>query len=375
VVTSLPGRKRVIDETRVRPGWARGVLVVLFLLAAAACAPPVTPSQVWLAPNLGSPDLIEMFTEPQAWRAARRSTDVFKFYAQQVLADRPRDCPECGRNVYPELARVDAFTRLNAWGLGIAIEAGAIKPWGCVASATLPLAVEAMRRVEARRAVVSDLALDEPLLGAQSCQFTVEEAAIHTAAFARAARGSRPYLRVGIIEPYPAFSAATLIAWVAALRQNGFTPAFFHLDVDRRHVGQIGADVGGDLLTLRTEMEAQGIRFGVIFWSDVGTSDDAYYGDAMAWLDLVRGAIGEPPHSVFQSWVVSPDGRLAVPANLPEDETGAFTHTRLLNDGLADLRGRPRPGLRASTATRRRYGSGRLEFFSATASQPVAISE
>ncbi|HUG54904.1 MAG TPA: hypothetical protein VMR21_14940, partial [Vicinamibacteria bacterium] len=301
---------------------------------------------VWFAPNVGSPDLLELFTDPEAWRVARRSTDVFKFYAQQLLADRPRDCPECGENLFPELARVEAFTRLNAWGLGIGIEVGAIKPWGCVASATVPQARRAMRRVEDRRAVVTDLALDEPLLGAQGCQLTLEEAAIHTAAFARESRAARPYLRVGIIEPYPVFSADTLLAWVEALRGHGFTPSFLHLDVDRRHAGQLGADVGGDLLKLRTAMEAQGIPFGVIFWSDVGTSDEAYYGDAMGWLTAVGAAIGEPTHSIFQSWVESADGRRAVPSNVPEADATAFTHTRLLNEGLADLRGRSRPRTR-----------------------------
>lgn len=313
--------------------------VVAAALAMAACGAPPTRRQVWFTPNMGSPDMLALFTQPQLWRSARRSIDVFKFYAQQVLADRPADCPECGPNIYPQLGRVEAFTRLNAWGIGIGIEVGVVKSWGCAASATLPLAMEAVRRVEARNAVVTDLAMDEPLLGAESCQLTTDEAARHAAAFAREARASRPYLRIGVIEPYPLFSASTLLAWVAALRENGFTPSFFHLDVDRTYAGQLAADVPADLATLRAALEGQGIPFGVIFWSDVGTSDEAYSADVLAWLETVRISIGEPSHSIFQSWVVSPDGSLTVPANLPEGDPRAHTHTRIVNEGLAGLRG------------------------------------
>ena len=102
------------------------VLVLAVLALTGPACGRVRPSgfEVWLAPNMGSPDLIEMFGQPRLWTAARRSTDVFKFYERQILADSSRDCPECGRNIYPELSRAEAFTRLNAWGLAIGIEAG-----------------------------------------------------------------------------------------------------------------------------------------------------------------------------------------------------------------------------------------------------------
>jgi len=295
-------------------------------------------TEVWLAPNLGSPDTIDMFGQPKLWTAARRSTDVFKFYEQQILADRAADCPECGRNIYPELSRTAAFTRLNSWGLAIGIEAGVLKSWGCAASATLPPALEAVRRVEARDAVVTALAMDEPLLGARDCQLTLEEAARHVATFAQGARDGHPFLLVGDIEPYPVLPASTLLDWLAALRREGYVPAFFHLDVDRAHAARIGADVAGDLARLRAAIEEQGIPFGVIFWSDQGTSDEAYAADVMAWVQTVRAAIGPPRQAIFQSWAVSPDGSRTVPRNLPEADPALHTHTRLLNEGLATLR-------------------------------------
>ena len=328
----------------MRPTWrrSRAVLLLGLSLALATCGGRGRAPEVWLAPNLGSPDLLAMFTQPGDWRAVRLSTDVFKFYEQQLLADTAAQCPECGRNLYPQLARADAFTRLGSWGLRIAIEVGAIKPWGCTSSSTAPLALEAVRRVESRGAVVTELALDEPLLGAESCQLSLDEAAVHTAAFAREARRGRPHLRVGDIEPYPYFSAPLLLSWVSALRRNGYTPAFFHLDVDRAHAARIGADVASDLALLRSSLEGQGIPFGVIFWSENGESDEAYFVDVMGWVETVRIAIGEPAHSVFQSWAVSPEGRLDIPANLPS--TSGYSHVRLLGEGLTALRGgTPRP--------------------------------
>jgi hypothetical protein len=311
-------------------------------LVLAACQASSPPRRVWFAPNMASRDLLQLFTRPEAWPAARRSTDVFKLYARQILADTPAECPECGRNILPELDRVDAFERLDTWGIGVGIEVGAVKPWGCHAGATLPPALEAMRRVEARGAVVTDLAMDEPLLGAESCQLTLGEAARHAASFALAAREGRPDLRVGDIEPYPRYPVSTLLDWVRALRENGFTPAFVHLDVDRAHAARIGADVAGDLAALHTALAVQEIPLGVIFWSEEGSSDEAYFADVLAWAETVRQAIGEPEHSVVQSWAMAADGRLTVPRNLPEDEPSVHAHTRLLGEVLDVLRGRPR---------------------------------
>ena len=328
-------------------GRCRTVLLApVFAAAFTTCGAPPGGPQVWFAPNLGSPDMIELFTRPQLWPGARRTVAAFKFYERALLADRPAECPECGRNIFPELARVDAFNRLNSWGIAIGIDVDAVKHWGCTAASTLPSAMDAVERVETRHAVVTYLSMDEPLLGGRDCDLELGEAAIHAASFARQARAAHPALRVGDIEPYPVFPVPTLLAWLTALRANSYTPAFFHLDVDRAHAARIGADVAGDLRTLRGAVEAQGIPFGVIFWSDVGTSDADYAADVLAWVGTVRAAIAEPTHSIFQSWVVSPDGSLRVPANLPEADAAVPTHTRLIDDGLSALRSAPPPGPR-----------------------------
>jgi hypothetical protein len=321
------------------PSRAGRVAVVLLLLAGSLrCASPMNLPQVWFTPNLASADMLGLFTHPEQWSRARRSISVFKFYQSTLRADSPADCPECGGNILPALVRVDAFNKLNSWGVSIGIEVGAVKPHACAESASWPLALDAIGRVEANRAVVSMLAMDEPIIGGQACDLSLDETAIHTAAFAQQALAGRPHMRVGDIEAYPSSSVPTLLAWLAALRIHGFTPAFFHLDVDRAHVARIGADVSGDLRTLRSAVEAEGIPFGVIFWSEVSTSDADYAADVSAWVSTVQTAIGQPTHSIFQSWAVSADGARRVPTNLPEADAAEETHTRLINDGVTVLR-------------------------------------
>ena len=291
--------------------------------------------EVWFTPNLGSTDLVALFERPAEWSKARGQIHVFKFYSQQVVAETPAECPECGNNILPNLVRAGAFSRLRQDAIAVAIEAGAIKEWGCRATVTARVARTALANVAANGGTVRDLAMDEPLLGGESCGYTLAESASVTADFVRQAGAGA---RVGDIEPYPRFDAPTLQTWLRALMERGVKPAFFHLDVDRERATRIGADVERDLKTLRDFSESAKIPFGVIFWSDQVGSNRAYYEDTMAWVVRVGGTIGMPEHSLFQSWVEAPDGTRRMPVNLPEGDPGAYAHTRLVNDGLKVLR-------------------------------------
>ncbi|MCZ7667601.1 MAG: hypothetical protein M5U34_10485 [Chloroflexi bacterium] len=71
-------------------------------------------------------------------------------------------------------------------------------------------------------------------------------------------------------------------------------------------------------------------------WTEAG-SDDTYFASTMDWLGAVTSAIGMPAHAIFQSWQGPVPGGVvhAVPTNLPEDNAAIYSHTRLLNEGLA----------------------------------------
>jgi hypothetical protein len=290
------------------------------------------PRQVWFAPDLGSADLLELFTRPEAWRQARGSTDVFKFYVQQLVAERRSQCPECGPNVLLGLLGVHAFRRLEFWRMAIAIEAGALKDYDCEGATTVEAARIAIGNVRGGGGTVRYLSMDNPMVAIETCGLDLGEAAARTARFAKRLRAAYPALAVGESEPYPLFGAETIRRWVDAVKASGYAPAFLHLDVDRRYAAALRADVPTDLRTLRSACEAQGIPFGVIVWGDAAESDQAYYDSARAWTTTVEAAIGQPTHTIFQSWAVSAEGTFTVPRNLPE--SGPDTHTRLINDGL-----------------------------------------
>lgn len=292
---------------------------------------------MWFAPNLGSPDLLDLFSRPNDWVKARGQIHVFKFDSQQLTAEAPGQCPVCSRNRLSNFTSVGAFAQLRDRGIAIAIDAGAIKEWGCTADVTGGVADRAVRNVEANGASVRYLAMDEPLLGGESCGYALAEAAAVTVDFAGRMRASHPTLAIGDIEPYPRYSASTLKLWLRTLGERGFKPAFFHLDVDRERAARLDADVEGDLRALRDYCRSADVPFGVIFWSPA-LDNRAYYEDTLGWLTRVGAAVGMPQHAIFQSWAEAPDGTKVVPGNLPEGDPKAYAHTRLVNDGLKLLR-------------------------------------
>jgi hypothetical protein len=71
-----------------------------------------------------------------------------------------------------------------------------------------------------------------------------------------------------------------------------------------------------------------------------------YSEDALRWTQSVADALGGfPEHTIFQSWVASPDGAQRLPINLPEDDPAAYSHTRLINQGFELFRARERAAL------------------------------
>ncbi len=302
-------------------------------------ATPIGPTQLWFTPNLASDDLIGLFTQPDRWDVARGRTRVLKLYNQQI---RPAACPSCGPNEHAALVGADAFRKLRAWGIDLAIEVGAIKEWGCTAEPMARRAGEVIRTVEDHGGRVRYLAMDEPLLGGQhtmnnrSCGMTRDAIATQVADYVARVKRDFPHVDVGDIEPYPRFDARELVAWIDALLARGTPLAFFHLDVDMNHVENIDAPLDRDLRALQDHCRARGIPFGVIFIGRDRDGDRAYYDHAMGFAGRVKRASGLPDHVVFQSWIDGPGGR-RVPINLPESGPNRFTHTRLIHDGWALL--------------------------------------
>ena len=302
---------------------------------------PVPPDLVWLAPNFGSTDYTELFAQPDNWSIARAKINVFKFYLDNLL-DNP--CQICGDNTLRAFVRVDAFRKLSEWGIGTAIELGAVKEWDCTGNEEFHNADVAIRNVQDNSGSVQFLAMDEPFIGGQltagglTCGYTLEQSADATAHFMELVHTSYPDMVIGDIEPYPYFSTSQLEAWIAALEHRGATPAFFHLDVDLERVRVENQDVSAALQNLRDFCARQGIPFGVIFtsnWTAAG-SNRTYFDSTMEWIHTVAAAIGPPQHMIFQSWQgPASSGAHEIPINLPQNDPDNYSHIRLINEGLA----------------------------------------
>jgi hypothetical protein len=231
------------------------------------------------------------------------------------------------------------------------------------------------RNIFTAGAHVKFIAMDEPFLsgvGVEFCHDMMDPVAAKTAAYAKAILADpniptwAPELAVGDIEVYPRMTPDQLIHWTRLLEQNGYKPAFFHLDVAVNYleVHERQFNFNSDMRALQSFFKAQDIPFGIVFWSghDPEPTDASYYNHVVSWAQRVHAAIGAPGQSIFQIWVprsstkctagvvcnpankfmCSPAdppycGKLSVPINLPENNPSVFSHTRLLNAAIEIL--------------------------------------
>ena len=321
-----------------------------------AATPPPRDFELWFTPNIGSRDMLELFTAPDAWSTARTRVQVMKLYSSQIKAVLPEHCPMCGPNLRPALQSAGVFERLDAWGIALATESGVVKPGACLAEGergTIADARWTLSLVEENGGTLAAIAMDEPYRGGEMefagvrCGYSMEQSADQTVAWLEGVRALRPGIALGDIEPYPHFSAPELIAWLDALAARGGTLDFFHLDVDLNALKhQTTATTARDLRTLRDAASARGIPFGVIVigneWLMNRSSDQprSYYETSTAWAREIEAAIGAPDHVLVQSWVDSSgmgeDGSTRIlPVNLPEG--APHTHATIIEEVYQDL--------------------------------------
>jgi hypothetical protein len=356
---SSPAR---LDWGRIRA--TRLILASIFLCSLLPTATRAAESySVWFAPDGASPDLLDLFRRPELWSRARSQIDVFKFGPVRLTRQ-----ANVKRNSFEELNDVDAFRKLRSWGLKTASEEGAIKPWDCTGTQAAKVTNVHIRNVHAAGGAIDIIAMDEPLSsGRQPCGLSILEAAKRTATFVRDVESSDETKSAGVvpvvgdIEPYPSSSVNDIQEWTQDLLASGFRPAFIHIDINVHFVDVHPAtDIKGDLRSLRSFFQEKGIPFGIIIWSgyDPLNSDKAYYEHAMRVVKTVNEAIGRPNQVIFQSWVTRSAescqqsdgscnakscaaadppycGENSIPLNLPEKGPASFSHTRLINDGLA----------------------------------------
>jgi len=298
----------------------------------------VWTDDVWLTPNLMSPDMRNLFTEPHLWPNARSRVKVFKFYHQQLLHETDESCQHtCGNNTWGELNAVHAIELLTEWGIRIAMEGAA--EHSCINSDIIAGNALAIEHVHSAGGRLDYIAMDEPATnGGTACpggKTNLEWALEYMAAM----KAAEPNVIIGDIEPFPFLSVDQIIGFMDGLEAGGHKLAFFHLDANLHDPAFTMAGVQA----IQQACAQRGIAFGPIITSNETSSNYAYYADAIAWLHQFAPVLGRPDHVLFQSFA-GPPGNQVMPVNLPElpaseDAEIIYSHTRLVIQGTNELPG------------------------------------
>jgi hypothetical protein len=80
--------------------------------------PPMKSTRFWCQPNIGSTDLLDLFDDMTRFDGV----EVFVLYSQHLTQDQPN--AQWGQNTYPNFVARDAFRKLDAAGIPLAMEGG-----------------------------------------------------------------------------------------------------------------------------------------------------------------------------------------------------------------------------------------------------------
>ena len=329
-------------------------------------------SQVWFSPNVGSVDMLELFTKPTQWEFVREKVDVFYFNASHVNS---WPCYWCEKNTLTNLVNVQAFSKLNQWNKDIAIAIAPPLPQGvyptqCNLEYQLALqyaynwTVDAITNVQSNGGVVDYLIIDEPIrrwyskffpTGGPACQIdSIRDIAEFVSVYVNTLQTAYPSIEIGQIILYPEVDVDEIKTYVTAMEKLGSSLSFIHLDVHGARIIEYGtpggivslSQVRADLQDLESFFDTLNIAFCPIltdlgwncqYWLFGQYDNQTYYDGAIFWINQVKQAIGKPDNIVFQSWV-SPHYsdtnilRQSFPINLPEKDTAIYSHTRLILD-------------------------------------------
>ena len=290
-------------------------------------------TEIWFGPNHGSFDYLDLFSRDDLWENSRRNIDVFVLHTESLINQTTDPCPYCGNTSYKTLVQVDAFNKLNSWGVEIAIDVPAVKEWGCNATNTIPVTQRVIQNLNLAGSSASYLAMDEPYMGGElirsdgkTCGYNMRQSANQTAIFIKSIKNQYPHIKLGDIEPYPRFNSRQLIDWVLELESNGAYLDFFHLDVNYLF-GRYPPNVS-ELIELRDFFKSKNIEFGIIYWNDPKPPTSSNYTNGtLLWTNFVKKNKFYGTDHIIQSWVSD------VPINLPETWVNV-SHTNLILSAL-----------------------------------------
>jgi hypothetical protein len=310
---------------------ARHFIVFLTLLASAwpAVAQTAGPAPVvWIAPPGQDKGRAfrELFERPDDWKEARALTDVLFF---SDLAARQNFSDE-------QLTRW--FARARDWKIKIAMEVGAIKPWGRTGADAFSKEKDYWEHLQKLGANLYAIAMDEPLVCTreeihESDAYAIEQ----TADYVTLVRQNFPDLLVGDIEAYPSSSVEEHEHWVEALNKRLADKGvhgldFYRLDVDWLNFTEQNKGSWRDLQRLESWCRQRKLPFQLIYWAASypalkhrGLADDSTWYTSILQQGYDYALLnGKPDAYVIESWIQAPSQCLP--------ETGDWTFTRSVRD-------------------------------------------
>ncbi|MFO0925928.1 MAG: hypothetical protein U0736_02685 [Gemmataceae bacterium] len=304
-------------------GW---FVVLAWSPGAGPPVPPSTPA-VWMGPPSydNGKCFRALFERPDEWRQTRGVVDVL-LYADHHL-----------RRQFTDAELRAWFALLRQWRLPLALEVGAIKPWGPTAEATFRAQRahwDAFRRLGAD---IHAVVLDEPLLCSRTVLKKTDEYAVEqTAEFVALVRRHYPGVRIGDIEPYPSIPLNDHRWWVDTLQRRLADRGvrgldFYRLDVNWAEFVVFARGSWPEVRQVERHCRSRKLPFGLIYWaSDYPALTQRRLADDATWyVSLQRQGYdyamvdGHPDHYVLQSWLPAPS------RCTPETDPSTFTRSVL----------------------------------------------
>lgn len=293
--------------------WRNAWWVLVVAATAQACLSPLKSAtmthvapELWLHPNVGSPDLIALLASDTGWEDVRARTTTIGLHHAVLLDHCFQGRGSCGVNTLDRLT--PALDAARTRGLRLSVEAAPIKEWDCTGDVLRGLLPQYP---------VDSLSMDWPFAAGRQCGLTIADAA----AIIRRWGVSRPILTTG----YPMFGPADHQAHLEALLGAGVILGGVHLDIDRLRVGRGAAS---DLRRIRALVRDRGLPFGLIIWGERGTSTAAWAADARASItNLLQDVYAcDVDRIIVQSWSPVRDTNLKLwPLNLPSNNPDTLT--------------------------------------------------
>jgi len=310
------------------PRFFFGALVFVALLTPADAQTAKPTPTIWIGPPGQDKGLAfrELFERPEEWKETRSLVDVL-FFSDLSVRDRFTDS---------ELTRW--FAQAREWKLKLAMEVGAIKPWGRTGADALAKEKDYWEHLQKLGADLYAIAMDEPLVCTreeihESDEYAVEQ----TANYIALVRQSFPDLLVGDIEAYPSSSVEQHEHWIEALNKRLADKGvrgldFYRLDVDWLNFTEQNKGSWRDLQRLEAWCRDRKLPYQLIYWAASypalarrGLADDSTWYTSIVQQGYDYAIVnGKPDAYIIESWIQAPSRCLP--------ETADWTFTRSVRD-------------------------------------------